>query len=259
MEFSVRHDIPGRIRLHVPALSAAPADAIANIVAWLTAQDGIRQARINPACASLVVTYDAARGALLRSMLVYLGFLSPRDLIALMAEAVPPPAPLPQPAPAQPPATLGPEVLVLPSVSLALAFMSNPVTAALNVPLMIWNAWPIARRAWGVWSRESRLNVDFLDTLAIAASIGQGLMITGGIITWLIRLGDWIRDLTARGSKRAIAELMEFQSRSAWLLRDGSVVAVPAAQLAAGDLVVVYPGEMIPVDGAIVDGDAMSD
>ena len=43
-------------------------------------------------------------------------------------------------------------------------------------------------------------------------------MVTGGIITWLIRLGDWIRDLTARGSKRAIAELMDFQSRSAWLL-----------------------------------------
>jgi heavy metal translocating P-type ATPase len=172
----------------------------------------------------------------------------------------PPDAPAPRPpSPPAPPPTLGPSVLALPTVSLALAFSASPAAIAANVPLMLWNGWPIAKRAWGVWSREKRLNVDFLDTLAIIASIGQGLYVTGGIITWLIRLGDWIRDLTARGSKRAIADLMEFQSRSAWLLIDGAVVAVPAIQLVAGDLVVVYPGEMIPVDGEVVDGDAMVD
>jgi Cu2+-exporting ATPase len=124
---------------------------------------------------------------------------------------------------------------------------------------MLWNAIPIAKRAWSILSREKRLNVDFLDTLAIAASIGQGLHVTGGIITWLIRLGDWIRDLTAAGSKRAIAELMDFQSRSAWLMVDGQVVSVPATRLAVDDLVVVYPGEMVPVDGEVIDGAAMVD
>ena len=52
---------------------------------------------------------------------------------------------------------------------------------------------------------------------------------------------------------------MEFQGRSAWLLVNGSVVSVPAVQVAVGDLVVVYPGEMIPVDGEVVEGDAMVD
>jgi Cu2+-exporting ATPase len=136
---------------------------------------------------------------------------------------------------------------------------ANPAAAAVNVPLMLWNAWPIAKRAWGIWRREQRLNVDFLDTLAISASLVQGMQVTGGIITWLIRLGDWIRDLTAIGSKRAIAELMEFQGRTAWLLVDGTVVSVPTAELKSGDLVVVYPGEMIPVDGEVVDGGAMVD
>ena len=120
-----------------------------------------------------------------------------------------------QVAPEKLPARLDASVLALPSVSLALAFSANPVAIAVNVPLMLWNAWPIAKRAWGIWRREKRLNVDFLDTLAISASIVQGLTVTGGIITWLVRLGDWIRDLTAIGSKRAIAELMEFQGRSA--------------------------------------------
>ena len=176
-------------------------------------------------------------------MLAYLVYLSPRDLVALVdaAEAEteqarqpaltpahsppahPPPTHLP-PAhlsvaahgsaetPAKPPPPLGPSVLALPTVSLALAFTGNPLALAVNVPLMLWNAVPIVRRAWGVWRRERRLNVDFLDTLAIGASIVQGHHVTGGIITWLIRLGDWIRDLTAAGSKRAIAELMDFQS-----------------------------------------------
>jgi len=274
MQFSVRHWIPGRIRLHVPALANSPR-ATAKVVAWLADQDGISGARVNPACASLVVSYDETRRALIETMLAYLVHLSARDLVALVDAAEPaaaqarqsalPPAHLPVAAhgsaetPAKPPPKLGPSVLALPTVSLALAFTGAPLALAVNVPLMLWNAVPIVRRAWGVWRRERRLNVDFLDTLAIGASIVQGLHVTGGIITWLIRLGDWIRDLTAAGSKRAIAELMDFQNRSAWLLRDGVVTAVPATQLAAGDLVVVYPGEMIPVDGEVIDGAALVD
>jgi Cu2+-exporting ATPase len=147
----------------------------------------------------------------------------------------------------------------LPTVSFALAFVPGPLAFAVNVPLMIWNSLPIGRRAWSVWSRERRLNVDFLDTVAIAASIAQSLMLTGSIIVWLIRLGDWIRDLTAQGSKRAIADLMEFQSRTAWLVRDGVVTSVRAVDVAVGDQVMVYPGEMIPVDGEVVEGTALID
>ena len=282
MDFSVRHWVPGRIRLHVPALGWKTI-ASEKVVAWLTAQDGIRDARVNYACASLVVSYDEVQRPLIETLLGYLECLSPADLKALVHAAEPevasPPPAVAAPAAAgdaasaaasgaavvaakaagKPPAKLGPSVLALPTVSLALAFSANPLALAVNVPLMLWNAVPIAKRAWGVIRRERRLNVDFLDTLAIAASVGQGLHVTGGIITWLIRLGDWIRDLTAAGSKRAIAEMMEFQGRSAWLLRDGTVIPVPATQLEAGDLVLVYPGEMVPVDGEVVEGHALVD
>jgi Cu2+-exporting ATPase len=103
--------------------------------------------------------------------------------------------------------------LALPTLSLALAFSANPIIRAINLPLMLWNAYPIALRAWRVWQREGRLNVDFLDTLAVAASLAQGNPLAGAIVTWLIKLGDWIRDLTAAGSRRAIRELLEFRSR----------------------------------------------
>jgi heavy metal translocating P-type ATPase len=257
MQFSVRHWIPGRLRLHVPALSTHGLDVV-SIVAWLEARDGVAGVRINTDCASLIITYDETRRSTLQTMLGFMGMLSPRDLMKIVSAVAPTTEAEPE-TPAQLPARLGASVLTLPSISLALAFSANPVAIAVNVPLMLWCAWPIAKRAWGIWRREKRLNVDFLDTLAISASMVQGLTVTGGIITWLIRLGDWIRDLTAIGSKRAIAELMEFQGRSAWLLIDGAVVSVPTTELKAGDLVVVYPGEMVPVDGEVVDGGAMID
>ena len=50
-----------------------------------------------------------------------------------------------------------------------------------------------------MWDNERRLNIDVLDTLAISASILQGNPLAGCIVTWLIKLGDWIRDLTAAG------------------------------------------------------------
>jgi Cu2+-exporting ATPase len=86
----------------------------------------------------------------------------------------------------------------------------------------------------------------------------QANPLAGSLVTWLIKLGDWIRDLTAAGSRRAISGLLEFRSKSAWILRDGQITAIPAAELALGDLVVVYPGEMIPVDGEIIHGRALS-
>src|SRR5579871_1451801 len=145
-------------------------------------------------------------------------------------------------SPAAPPVPAWRRVpLALPTLSLAMSFSLNPVIRAINMPLMLWNAYPIALRAWRVWQREGRLNVDFLDTLAIAASLMLGNPVAGSIIIWLIKLGDWIRDLTAAGSRRAISQLLEFQSKTAWVIRDGVVTSIPATELAVDDKVVVYP------------------
>jgi heavy metal translocating P-type ATPase len=149
--------------------------------------------------------------------------------------------------------------LTLPTISLLIAFSANPVLRAVNIPLMLWNAYPIALRAWRVWRREGRLNVDFLDTVAVAVSLAQGDPMAGAIVTWLIKLGDWIRDLTAAGSRRAITDLMDFQAKQAWLSRNGEIVAIPASELQVGDEVVAHPGEVIPVDGEIIDGHATVD
>jgi heavy metal translocating P-type ATPase len=257
MEFSVRHSMPGRIRLHIPALCHKRSLA-QTLLDWVGKQSGIRTARVNYDCASLVLEYDPVQEPLLRALLDRFENASLVEIKLLAAAAKTAPAQS-EATPSPPPAVSKRMPLALPTVSLLMAFSVNPVVAAIKMPLMLWNALPIARRAWKVWDNERRLNIDVLDTLAISASVLQGNPLAGCIVTWLIKLGDWIRDLTAAGSRRAINELLEFQSKSAWVLRNGTVEAIPASQLQAGDLVVVYPGEMISVDGEIVDGHATID
>src|SRR3984957_1404813 len=256
MEFSVRHSMPGRIRLNIPALCHKRSLA-EGLLGWLSGQPGIKTARINYDCASLVLEYDPAHEPVLRTLLDRFRDISPSELKLLAANAQAVPAQVNANPP--PPTVSKRNPLALPTLSLLMAFSSNPVVVGINLPLMLWNAVPIARRAWKVWDTERRLNIDVLDTLAITSSILQGVPMAGCIVTWLIKLGDWIRDLTAAGSRRAINELLEFQSKSAWVLRDGVVESISANDLAEGDLVVVYPGEMISVDGEIVDGHATID
>ena len=254
--------MPGRLRLHVPALcrKRALADAF---VAWLRAQAGINRARINYECSSLVVEYDVVNHKFFEGMLRELRHTPLSELRAILSLAKPAsPAPRTDAdaATAKPPSVASlRSPLALPTLSLLMAFSSNPVVMAVNLPLMLWNGFPIAVRAWRVWRRESRLNIDFLDTLAITASLMQGNPLAGSIVTWLIKLGDWIRDLTAAGARRAITELLEFQSKTAWVVREGEIVSISARDLAIGDVVVVYPGEMISVDGEIVEGRATID
>ena len=259
MEYAIRHAIPGRVRLYLPLLyQRSPlTDAV---LAFLEGQSWIKSARVNYGCASLVVEYEAAESKRLGSLMFALRYSTLDDLRAVMAqpsESSGPESSVPADAPAPAPPRRWP--LALPTVSLGLALFVDPLVIAVNLPLLLWNAYPIAKRAWGVLRRERRLNIDFLDTLAIGASIGQGQLITGAVITWLIRLGDWIRDLTAAGAKRAVSELLEFRQRRAWVVRDGVMVDVPASELAVDDAVVVYHGEMIPVDGEIIDGRALID
>jgi heavy metal translocating P-type ATPase len=252
MEYAFRHSMRGRVRLNIPAFrtNRRLGDSV---LAWLRAQAGIKSARINYDCASLVLEYDPSQEAMLMLLLERLKGASLAEIKAFCASAESSEQPSKAPeAPKNIP-------LALPTLSLAMAFSTNPLLVALNMPLMLYNAIPIAKRAWKVWANETRLNIDVLDTLAITSSVLQGNPLAGCIVTWLIKLGDWIRDLTAAGSRRAISELLEFQTKTAWLLRDGEVVSVPATELKVDDIIVVYPGEMIPVDGEIIDGQATID
>ena len=261
MLVEVRHFVPGRLRLRIPELFRDGRDA-EQIVERLAAPGSIRGIRGNRYCASVVIEFDRDVPGPIADLVLTLRLRPAGHFPQAIGEVIE----------AAPEVDAGMDLiptpasdrnhggasrkwpLVGPTVSLALAFASGPVVVAINVPLMLWNARPIGLRMWKVLRDERRLNVDFLDVLAIGVSLFQGAFVTAGIIVWLVRLGDWIRDLTADRSKRAVGQLLEFQKKMAWVLRDDGIVAVPVSVLAVGDTVVVHSGEMIPVDGEVLTG-----
>ena len=256
MLVEVRHFVPGRLRLHIPELFRATGD-VEQTVERLAAPGAIRKIRGNSACASLVIEFDRDVPGPIADLVRTLRLRSAKHVLEAR-EAAPNGEEtdlVPTPTSDQNVAGVSrPWPLAGPTLSLALAFAGGTAVMAINVPLLLWNARPIGLRMWKVFSRERRLNVDFLDILAIAVSVYQGALVTAGIIVWLVRLGDWIRDLTAATSKRAVGELLEFQKKMAWVLRGEVIVAVPVSALEVGDTVVVHSGEMIPVDGEVLTG-----
>lgn len=266
MELTIRHFLPGRVRLFMPVLYFE-SHIVDAAVFWLQKQSGIENVRVNSACASIVIEYDRRRPEIWAQMSFFLQNVTIDQLRMLVAPPQAAPKHQERPNPKELVAQSGPALkatarrwpLALPTLSFALALVAHPVAIALNTPLLLWNSYPIAKRAFRVIRRERRLNVDFLDTLAIAASIAQNNFLAGTIVAWLIHLGDYIRDLTAAGSRRAMSELLDYQAKTAWVLRDGAVVSIPAIDVVVGDLVVIHAGEMVPVDGEVVEGHATID
>ena len=232
------HEIPGRFRLRVdPERYREMAPKLRTCLSDLP---GIRNVRLNPDCHSIIVEHDQRRTA--KKLMTALARISLNDI---RDEDVPP-------APEEPSSWLP---LGLSSAALALGVMESAVAPWLLAAASL----PIFTRAYQSFVEKGRLNVDVLDAAATTVLTLQGQPQTAASMVWLVSLGDAIRDVTMRQSQRAISGLMNGQERFAWLLRDGRKVQVPVAQLRAGHQVVVYPGELIPVDGVVITGEATVD
>lgn len=91
----------------------------------------------------------------------------------------------------------------------------------------------------------------------------EGLIIAGmrniyfeasTVIITLVLLGKYLEAVAKGRTSRAIRSLMELKAKTARVLRDGVEAEVPAAEVQPGDIVVVRPGEKIPVDGVVTEG-----
>jgi len=77
---------------------------------------------------------------------------------------------------------------------------------------------------------------------------------TGAVIITLIRLGKFLEARAKGQTSEAIKKLMGLQAKTARIVRDGQELEVPTEEVVVGDLVLVRPGEKIPVDGVVVEG-----
>jgi cation transport ATPase len=239
------HTIRGRMRLRLetPQVLNGLAGAVEDVLRDHPAVQGVR---LNPLARSLVITYDADA-------------LQADDLVSFVQECSVEQLEARQPhrpqQSAEPPA-LSWWPLGLSTAAVALGFLLESAFAPWCLAAA---AVPIFRRAFDAVTQHGKLNVDVLDAAATTVLVAQGQVTTAAVMVWLVALGNFIRDITMQHSRRAIEELFDGKIQSAWVLRDGKKIQVNVEEIQAGDQVVVYPGELIPVDGTILSGKATVD
>ncbi|MGH9329599.1 MAG: heavy metal translocating P-type ATPase, partial [Vicinamibacterales bacterium] len=142
----------------------------------------------------------------------------------------------------------------------------------LATPVHLWVGWQFHRGAWAALRyRTADMNtlvsvgtsagylysvlVTFAPGLFTGGGVGGGVYFeTVAILHTLIVLGRYLEARAKGRTSEAIKKLMGLQAKTARVVRNGQEVDVPVGDVRVGDVVVVRPGEKIPVDGVIVDG-----
>ena len=104
---------------------------------------------------------------------------------------------------------------------------------------------------------SGKIQVPVLDAVAIGVSILRGDFETAGSIMFLLGIGDILDEWTHKKSVADLASTMSLNVDKVWQLTDSGEVLVPVRQVRPDDRIIVRTGGMIPLDGKIVDGEAM--
>ena len=101
------------------------------------------------------------------------------------------------------------------------------------------------------------LNVAVLDAAAITASILRDDHDTASSVMFLLGIGDILEEWVRRKSINDLAGMMSLNIDKVWLCAEEGEILVPASEVSAGDVIVVRTGNMIPLDGKVISGEAM--
>src|SRR6202045_3351914 len=127
----------------------------------------------------------------------------------------------------------------------------------------VFTGYPFLRGALGSL-RSGRAGTDALASAAPVASLVLRENVVALTVLWRLNIGEYLQDLTLRRTRRAISELLRGSQDTAWIrltggAEAGTEVQVPSDSVQIGDEVVVHDHVAIPVDGEVVDGEAIVD
>ena len=104
---------------------------------------------------------------------------------------------------------------------------------------------------------RGKLTVAVLDATAVTTSVIRGDFGTAGSVMFMLRLGEILEEWTHKKSVADLAGAMSLQVENVWLQTGDTEVLVPIGQVKVGDRIVVRTGNLIPLDGEVVSGEAM--
>ena len=136
--------------------------------------------------------------------------------------------------------------------------LTERVPLPLGLALVIASGWTIflgvARSAL-----KRQITSHSLMSLGALAALAVGEWATAAVVVFFMRVGEYAEKLTTEGARRAVKDLTAMAPQMARVEREGAEQEVPIGEIGVGEIVVVRPGEIIPVDGEVVAGHATLD
>lgn len=130
-----------------------------------------------------------------------------------------------------------------------------PLAEWAALPAIAAGAPPILKKAWA-GLRARVLDINLLMTVAVAGAVSIGEWGEGAAVVFLFSVAEWLEAKAMDRARKAIAAVMQLQPEDA-TLADGRTV--PAASVTVGARLLVRPGDRIPLDGTIVEGESAVD
>ncbi|OAT67957.1 copper-transporting ATPase [Mycobacteroides immunogenum] len=255
---TIESNAAGRLRVTAAQLrgDVRRAVAIEDALAQVT---GVRAVHAYPRTASVVIWYSAKRATIDDMLEALKGTL----------ESAPPQtlSRLPHSADVR-----NADVIRMAAGGLALVFLGirryplgrppllGPASRLAATAVTIFTGYPFLKGALASLRGGRSAGTDLLVSAATVASLILRENVVALTVLWLLNIGEYLQDLTLRRTRRAITDLLSGGQDTAWVrLADGTEVQVSTDSLAVGDEVIAHEQVAIPVDGQIVEGDAIVD
>lgn len=240
MKFIIKHEIPGRIRVHIvqPKMTFEEADIL---LYYLVNLENVTKAKVYERTQDAVIYYEKDRREIIKALQKF-GY----DRVTV-------PEGLTEHSGRQMNAEYQEKLLM----KVVMRFGGK-----LLIPAPVRAVWTGVRSLkylqQGIASlKKGRLEVAALDATAIGVSILRRDMNTASSIMFMLGIGELLEEWTHKKSVGDLARDMSLNVGKVWLLREEQEILVPAKQIEPEDLVVVRMGNVIPFDGVVSGGEAM--
>ena len=240
MKFIIKHEIPGRIRVHMvqPKMTFEEADIL---LYYLVNLENVTKAKVYEKTQDAVIYYEKDRREIIKALQKF-GY----DRVTV-------PEGLTEHSGRQMNAEYQEKLLMKVVMRFGGKFL---------IPAPVRAVWTGVRSLkylqQGIVSlKKGRLEVAALDATAIGVSILRRDMNTASSIMFLLGIGELLEEWTHKKSVGDLARDMSLNVGKVWLLREEQEILVPAKQIEPEDLVVVRMGNVIPFDGVVSGGEAM--
>ena len=240
MRFCIKHEMKGRLRIHIIQNRMTYAEA--DTLSWyLEEQENVTEVKVYERTADAVICYKGER----------------EEILTVLKQFSYEKAEVPETVLSSSGRQLNEEYkerLITKTVLHygSKLFLPMPVRAVITSVKSVKYIWKGIRCL-----AHGRLEVPVLDTTAISVSVFRKDFATAGSVMFLLGIGEIIEEWTHKKSVGDLARSMSLNVKKVWLKREDQEILVKSSEVQPGDEIIVHMGNVIPFDGEVSDGEGM--